>query len=139
MSGEAVARLKRRARAFLEAAGQAGDSDLKAFLSEQAMQLYAKAVLLELFGEETRTHSIRELLGLLARRLREAGYEEEALRVMEYVARERLTLLEAEEAYITARYGLGYTGEEAERLLEAAARLQGFLEGVARRVKLGEG
>ncbi len=138
MSGEAVERLKRRARAFLEAARLTGDSDLKAFFAEQAMQLYSKAVLLELFGEETRIHAIREILGLLARRLAAAGYREEAARLMEYVARERLLLLQAEEAYITARYGIGYTGEEAEALLGAAARLIELLEEVARNVKLGE-
>ncbi|MCE4610435.1 MAG: HEPN domain-containing protein [Desulfurococcales archaeon] len=137
MSGEAVGRLKRRARSFLKAAGLVDDPDLKAFFAEQAMQLHLKAVLLELFGEEARTHSVRELLGLLARRLRDAGYTGEAMRVMEFAAAERLALLEADEAYITARYGLGYSVGEAERLVDLAGRLIALLEEVARRVKLG--
>ena len=107
MSGEAVGRLKRRARSFLRASDLVDDPDLKAFFAEQATQLYLKAVLLELFGEEARTHSIRELLGLLARRLRDTSYTGEAERVMEFASAERLTLLEADEAYFTARYGLG--------------------------------
>ncbi len=130
-------RLKRRARSFLKAAGLIDDPDLKAFFAEQAMQLHLKAVLLELFGEEARTHSVRELLGLLARRLRDAGYTGEAMRVMEFAAAERLALLEADEAYITARYGLGYSVGEAERLVDLAGRLIALLEEVARRVKLG--
>ena len=101
------------------------------------MRLYLKAVLLELFGEEARAHSVRELLGLLARRLREAGYTGEAALVMEFAAAEKLALLEADEAYITARYGLGYTEGDAERLVGLAGRLLGLLEEVARRVKLG--
>ena len=137
MSGEAVGRLKRRARSFLKAAGLVDDPDLKAFFAEQAMQLHLKAVLLELFGEEARTHSVRELLGLLARRLRDTGYTGEAMRVMEFAAAERLALLEADEAYITARYGLGYSVGEAERLVDLAGRLIALLEEVARRVKLG--
>ena len=134
-----MGRLKRRARSFLKAAGLIDDPDLKAFFAEQAMQLHLKAVLLELFGEEARTHSVRELLGLLARRLRDAGYTGEAKRVMEFAAAERLALLEADEAYITARYGLGYSMEEAERLVGLAGRLIDLLEEVARCVKLGEG
>ncbi len=137
MSGEVVGRLKRRAKSFLRAARLVDDPDLKAFFAEQAMQLYLKALLLELFGEEVRIHSVRELLGLLVRRLRDAGYTSEAEKVMEFVAAERLALLEADEAYITARYGAGYTAGEAEKLLDLAERLIGLLEEVSRRVKLG--
>ena len=137
LSGEAVARLKRRALAFLEAAGASRDSDVRAFLAEQAMQLYVKAVLLELFGEEARTHSVRELLGLLARLLERAGYAGEALEVRELAARERALLIEAEEACVSARYGLGVDEETAARLLDLAGRLIELLEGVAGRVKLG--
>ena len=53
MSGEYVARLKRRALSFLRAVDHVDDADLAAFFTEQAMQLYIKAVLYELFGERS--------------------------------------------------------------------------------------
>ena len=54
MSGEYVARLKRRALSFLKEAEEAADADLAAFFAEQAMQLHIKAVFYEIFGERVR-------------------------------------------------------------------------------------
>lgn len=71
MSGEYVVKLKRRALGFLKAVDQVDDADLAAFFVEQAMQLYIKAVLYELFGERFRGHGLRELLGFLAQIFKE--------------------------------------------------------------------
>jgi len=61
LSGEYVARLKRRALGFLRAADGTDDADLAAFFAEQAMQLYIKAVFYEIFGERVRGHELRTL------------------------------------------------------------------------------
>jgi len=52
LSGEYVARLKRRALSFLKEAEEAADADLVAFFAEQAMQLYIKVVLYEIIRRE---------------------------------------------------------------------------------------
>ncbi len=138
MSGVYASVLRRRALAFLEEAREARDPDLAVFFAEQAMQLYTKATLYELFGERVRTHGIRELLGLLARLLEEAGFVEEAERVRGFVAENRGLLIEAEEAYTLARYGeTGYTRGDAERMIRLAEELIKLLEGVAESVKMG--
>ena len=69
LSGEYVAKLKRRALSFLKEAEEAVDPDLAACFAEQSMQLYLKAVLYELFGEIVRGYRLRALLGLLSRGL----------------------------------------------------------------------
>ena len=99
------------------------------------MQLYVKAVLLQVAGETARTHELRALLGLLARRLREAGFASEAEAIERFVAENRGQLIAAEEAYILARYSeLSYERSEAEALVRLAERLLGLLDGVVRRV-----
>ncbi len=105
MSGEHVARLRRRALAFLAEAEETSDPDLAMFFLEQAAQLYIKSVYYELFGAPLRGHGLRELLGVLARSLRVAGYREEAERLSLFVADERAALTELEYAYTAARYG----------------------------------
>ncbi|MEM2123354.1 MAG: HEPN domain-containing protein [Candidatus Bathyarchaeia archaeon] len=57
--------LRRRASEFLyesESALKSGRYNLACFFSDQAVQLYAKSVLLEFVGDYPRTHSIRMLL-----------------------------------------------------------------------------
>ena len=76
MSGEYVLKLKRRALSFLKEAEEVENPDLAAFFAEQSMQLYLKSVLYELFGEKVRGHSLRGLLGLLAKLLNKHGYGE---------------------------------------------------------------
>jgi HEPN domain-containing protein len=138
LSGEYVNVLKRRALSFLEEASKVKDPDLAAFLAEQSIQLYIKAVLYELFGERVRGHNIRELLGLLARLLDRAEYHNEANRVRDFVADNRGILIDVEEAYIMSRYGeRGYTLEEAKKFIDLAKRLINLLEEVAKDVKLG--
>lgn len=53
--------LRKRAKAFLSRAFDSlnsGDYDLASFLSEQAVQLYLKSILLEKLGDYPRTYSI---------------------------------------------------------------------------------
>jgi len=138
LSGELVARLKSRAKSFLEEAEEASNPDLAVFFVEQAMQLYAKAVLYELFAEQYKGHGLRELLGLLAMRLREAGYGGLAERISSFVGEERAALIEAEEAYILSRYGsIQYTREDALALNRLARRLIKLLDEVVDFVKMG--
>lgn len=137
MSGEYVGKLKRRALKFLEEAERVDDPDLAAFFSEQAMQLYVKAVIYELFGERVRGHGIRELLGLLVKLLREAGYSGESLLLEEFADRMREYLIKAEDAYIDARYGEGFSWEVSVKLVEVARRLVNLLDEVSARVKMG--
>ena len=59
LSNEHVARLKKRALGFLKAVDQVDDADLAAFFVEQAMQLYIKVVLYELFGERFMGYVLR--------------------------------------------------------------------------------
>ena len=138
MSGEYVQTLKRRAASFLEEARGARDPDLAVFFAEQAMQLYTKATLYELFGERVWGRGFRELLGLLAKLLEEAGYGKEADMVRSFVAEHRGLLIEAEEAYTLARYGeTGYSEADALKMIRLAESLIQMLEEVARRVKMG--
>lgn len=138
MSGEHAARLRRRARAFLVEAEETADPDLAMFFLEQAAQLYIKSVYYELFGAPLRGHGLRELLGVLAKTLRDAGYPEEAGLLVEYVADNRRLLALLETAYTAARGGdTEYDWETVSQASQAVEELVRLLEGVARRVKMG--
>jgi len=138
LSGELVESMVRRARKFLQLAGEAmgsGDYDVAVFLLEQAAQLRIKALLLRVFGGYPRTHSIRELLGLLATKLEEAGLSGEAESVRVFAAKHRGLLWVLEDAYTLARYGLRtYERGEAENLRRLVQKLWELLEAVESRV-----
>ena len=85
LSGEYVAKLKRRALSFLKEAEEAVDPDLAACFAEQSMQLYLKAALYELFGEIVRGYRLRALLGLLSRGLERNSYSGLAIKVWRFV------------------------------------------------------
>lgn len=109
MSGKRVNILKNRAKAFLDLARELierGQLDLASFSAEQASQLRVKATLLRLLGEIPRIHSIRELLGLLAKKLEEMGYSSEADAVSSFVRENRGVIINIESAYTESRYGL---------------------------------
>jgi HEPN domain-containing protein len=60
--------LRKRAKSFLLRAIECLDSkdyDLASFLSEQAVQLHLKSILLEEIGDYPRTHSISILISIL--------------------------------------------------------------------------
>jgi len=156
LSGEYVARLKRRALSFLRAVDNVDDADLAAFFAEQAMQLYIKAVVYEIFGERVRGYELRTLLGMLSSYLKKHGYENVATEVNHFVDEHRRDLITAEEAYIGGRYGeLSYLEGDSKRLRDVVRRLSSWVrirferlrrwreyaESVARAAKdiLGEG
>jgi len=115
--GDEVRILRKRARGFLARALDSlnsSDYDLAVFLSEQAVQLHLKSILLERVGDYPRTHSISTLLSILKKVLG----DEDLVKLLEERRRE-ISLME--DAYITSRYlAREYTREEAEDLVDTA-------------------
>ncbi|MEM1525314.1 MAG: HEPN domain-containing protein [Nitrososphaerales archaeon] len=109
--------LKRRAKGFLERAIDSLNSsyyDLAAFLSEQAVQLYLKSILLEKVGDYPRTHSISTILSILKR----FSNCENLIKLLE---EKKLEVSLMEDAYIAARYFVReYSKNEAEILINLA-------------------
>jgi len=109
--------LRRRARAFLERAVDSlnsGDYDVASFLSEQAVQLHLKSLLLEKLGDYPRTHSISVLISIL----RKLPGCDPLVRLLE---ERRSEVLLMEDAYIASRYlAREYTREDAELLVNLA-------------------
>lgn len=115
--------LRRRARSFLARAMDSlnsRDYDLAAFLSQQAVQLFLKSVLLERVGDYPRTHSLSTLLSLLKR----APGVEGLVKLLE-MRRVELGLME--DAYIASRYLVReYSEEEARVLVSLAEEVLSF-------------
>lgn len=109
--------LKRRAKAFLSRALDSlssGDYDLASFLSEQAVQLHLKSILLEKFGDYPRTHSISLLISILKK-------TSEYNTLTKFFEERRREISLMEDAYIASRYlAREYTREEAEVLINIA-------------------
>ncbi|MFP3191014.1 MAG: HEPN domain-containing protein [Thermoproteota archaeon] len=141
MSGDKVQLLKRRALRFIYDAKidyKEGFYDLSAFHLEQALKLYIKAVIFELFGKEYKGHGIRELLSYLSKMLKENEYEDLSKKVNELIAEYREQLIRIEDAYITSRYEVAeYHGEDLKSLIEVTEKIINFLEEVVKNVKLG--
>ncbi|KSW11469.1 DNA-binding protein [Pyrodictium occultum] len=138
MSGEYPRLLARRAEAMLRNAERLqaeGEHDLAVLNAEYAAQLYLKALLYRLTGEEWRGHSIRSLLGALALVLRGSGFDELAGMVEDFVRSSRRILAELEEARVRAVYGpFEYSRSQAEAILEAARKVVGLARRVEERV-----
>ncbi len=116
MSLREVETLQERSRVFLRHAQEAlkkGEFDFTAFATEQAAQLLLKASLLESVGEVPRSHSVRELLGIIA-----DSSPEKAGKVKAFLKENRDGLKILDDAYISARYlPSSYSGEDAELLI----------------------
>ncbi|MGC9051523.1 HEPN domain-containing protein [Pyrobaculum sp.] len=125
---EEVEILKRRGLAMLGYARGAlgrGHYDLAMFFSEQALQLFIKAVVLMLLGYTPRTHGIKELPGVVATALYELGKEDAAVKIAEASRRRRREPATLEEAYITSRHlAREFEKVEAEKALETATDLK---------------
>ncbi len=138
MSGEYPTLLEKRARAMLSLAEellQRGLYDLSVLNAEYAAQLFVKALLFRVTGEEWRGHSVRQLLGVLAMELRRRGLASEAELVEDFVKGFRRLLAELEEAHVRAVYGVfEYSREQAEKILSAAKRVFELVKGVSERV-----
>ena len=137
MSGERVNIIKERARAFLDLARELTDRrpDISSFSVHQACQLRVKASLLRFTGEVPRLHGIRELLGMLARRLEDLDLREDALRIVDFVRRRRDVLIDIEAAYTESRYGAGFIAKSiVEEMLGVAEELFKLLDEVEEHV-----
>lgn len=119
--------LRRRAERFLIRAERdfnEGDFDGTCFNSEQAIQLFVKAVLYRVFGVRMRVHSSKALLAQLRNMLYEAGRYDLANVIGDVVSscREGLELLE--ESYIEGRYGeFEYLESQGRVCLEVAKKV----------------
>ncbi|MBD3190899.1 MAG: HEPN domain-containing protein [Candidatus Heimdallarchaeota archaeon] len=115
MHKEQIDLLLTRGKNFLESAENRfknKDWDLTCFFAEQSVQLYIKAVILELSGSSPRIHSLRRLIALLGQIIDEK---------IEY---ERKSLLFLESAYFNARYlPFKYEKQDAEEALRIAKEL----------------
>ena len=82
-----------------------------------------------------RLHSIRELLGMLARKLEDLDLGEDALRIVDFVRRRRDALIDIEAAYIESRYGAGPIAKGiVEEMLGVAEELFKLLDEVEEHV-----
>ncbi|MGB9895997.1 MAG: HEPN domain-containing protein, partial [Thermoproteota archaeon] len=100
--------LRRGAKAFLGAFDSlnSGDYDLASFLSEQAIQLHLKSILLEKLGDYPRTHSISLLISILKKT---SSYDA----LVKFLEERRKDVSLMEDAYIASRYLVReYTREE---------------------------
>ena len=122
MSGEYVELLKNRSKVFLREAErlfQENEFDIACFNIEQAFQLYLKALIIRLTGENLRTHSIRSLLGYLIKKLKELGFEECSKKLADLVKEYRDVLEILEDVYSEARYGrFRFSKEITKTLIE---------------------
>ncbi|MCG3109043.1 hypothetical protein L3N51_01333 [Metallosphaera sp. J1] len=141
MSGLRVQRLKRRASQFLDDARKDlndGFYDLAMFHAEEAIQLFLKAILLELFASEFRSHQVRTLFSYLVKLLIENNYTDLANEVQELATEHKETLSELEDAYIESRYGeIEYEKVQAENSISVSEKIINKLEEISKRVKLG--
>jgi len=130
--------LKERSRLFHEYAREAfarGHYDLSVFNAEQALQLRLKALHLRMVGYVPRLHSVRELLGVIARILEGLGRSDLAEKLSSFVETHRDSLRMLEEAYIASRYTpKTYERDEAERALATLEEAMSLIDEVERLV-----
>ncbi|NPA85744.1 MAG: HEPN domain-containing protein [Crenarchaeota archaeon] len=127
--------LRERAEAFLDLAKSLERTDLASFHAEQAAQLRLKSSILRLVGKVPRVHGIRELAGFLAKSLSEEGFEEQALKIREFVRRHKEELMDLEDAYSEARYELWEPSRtSALRMIRAVEELFKVLDEVEKDV-----
>jgi len=90
-----------------------GHYDMAMFHVEQALQLRLKSLALRILGYIPRIHSVRELLGIVAKSLDAVGRGDLAAELKEFAERNRGALRLLEEAYTSTRYS-PKTYDEAE-------------------------
>lgn len=109
--------LRKRAKSFFTRALESfnsGEYDLAAFLSEQAVQLHLKSILLEKIGDYPRVHSILTLASILNRL-------PDCKELARFLEKSKTEIRLLEDAYIASRYLVReYTREEAEILVNVA-------------------
>ena len=134
VSGDYYMLLKRRALSMMKLAERLlseGEYDLAVLNAEYAAQLYAKAVIYRLSGEEWRGRSVRALLGVIAFLADGEGLTRVREVVAEFVRRKRRLLAELEEAHTRSLYGpLTYSKDQAEAIVNVAKEVVKLLENV---------
>ena len=109
--------LRKRAKSFLLRAIEclnSKDYDLASFLSEQAVQLHLKSILLEEIGDYPRTHSISILISILKKL---TNYN----LLLKFLEEKRNEIRLMEDAYIASKYlPREYTEDEAKTLVNIA-------------------
>jgi len=129
LSIEEVNLLFQRARNFLDSSKDRLDKkdwDLTCFLSEQALQLYLKATILELKGDVPKTYSLRKLIALINQ------ISEVKINV------DRNSLLFLESSYLNAReINFIYEKEDAENALNITEEVINKIEDIRRNYKFG--
>ncbi|MEM2998393.1 MAG: HEPN domain-containing protein [Thermoproteota archaeon] len=109
--------LRKRAEAFYNKASEcltAEEYDLASFLSEQAVQLHLKSILLEELGDYPRTHSITYITSILKKLPK---YKD----LTKFLEENKLAVRLMEDSYISSRYLIReFTREEAEILVNIA-------------------
>lgn len=109
--------LRRRAKAFYNRALdslKSGDYDLASFLSEQAVQLHLKSILLEELGDYPKASSISYLISILSK----LSKHKELIKFLE---ENRLAVRLMEDSYISSRYLVReFNKEEAETSIKIA-------------------
>ncbi|BFH73972.1 HEPN domain-containing protein [Sulfurisphaera javensis] len=142
MSGYKVQIMKKTALQFLKDAKrdlEEGGYNNAIFYTEEAVQLYIKAVLFELFATEIRSHDLRSLLSSLSLSLEESGYTRFSQEIKDLTRIYRNALIDLEDAYIDSRYGgIEYSKEQVEELIEIAEKIINKLEEISKNVKLGK-
>mgnify|MGYP001774455451 CR=1 FL=1 len=130
--------LKKRGNRFLVRAErdmEDKDYDGVCFNSEEALQLWVKALLFKYFGEIPRTHGSKSLLSRFRNLLYDAGKIEEAKLLGDFVSEYRDGLNLLEESYIMSRYGdIVYGEKQGSLCLEAAKRGLEVLQKVERKL-----
>jgi len=130
--------LKKRSGLFYEYAREAlsrGHYDMAMFHAEQALQLRLKALALRILGYIPRIHSVRELLGIVAKSLDAVGRGDLAAELKEFAERNRGALRLLEEAYTSTRYSpKTYDEAEASNALGAVEEALKTLDKIERHV-----
>jgi len=138
LSGELVNALRRRARSLLKHAYiylNDGDFDLACYNCQQALELYLKSIIYELFSEEVKTCSLRELFEKLYEKLRSTGRVRDAELVESLVENYKNAISGLEGANIDARYGMKpYDRRDAINSIEAVEQIIEKLEKIRRRI-----
>jgi len=122
MHKEEIDLLLKRSKEFLDAAKERFKKeswDLTRFMAEQAIQLFLKAIVLEIGGEFPKTHSIRELFAMIGFLTgKELKYDRKSLAFLE-------------SAYYNSRYlKFDYNKEDAENAIEITEEVIKIVENV---------
>ncbi len=129
--------LRERASKFLQYSIEAlerGEYDLSCFFAEQAVQLRLKSLILRIYGSLPRTHSMREILGILSDALDKLGYPK-VEEIRRFVRENRSSLRLLEDAYTGGRYLLtGYSRLDSEECINIARRIIDMVDRIEREV-----